>query len=104
MHARPGWTRQHIEQPAGEVVSLMQAALADYLRQPVQWQHCIAHRWRYASPRTMEAAPTRPSWWDAALGLGVCGDFFGHSGIEDAWQSSRSLHAALLDLPFDAAA
>jgi len=104
VHARPGWTRQHIEQPAGEVVSLMQAALADYLRQPVQWQHCIAHRWRYASPRTMEAAPTRPSWWDAALGLGVCGDFFGHSGIEDAWQSSRSLHAALLDLPFDAAA
>jgi hypothetical protein len=34
----------------------------------------------------------------------VCGDFFGKSGIEDAWQSARSLHAALLELPFDTAA
>jgi hypothetical protein len=104
VHARPGWSRQHIEQPAGEVLTSMQTALADYLGQPLQWQHCTAHRWRYALPRAMKAKPSRPSWWDAARGLGVCGDFFGDSGIEDAWQSARSLHAALLDLPFDTAA
>jgi renalase len=104
VHARAGWSRQHIEQPACEVLTSMQTALADYLGQPVQWQHCTAHRWRYALPRAMKAKPSRPSWWDAALGLGVCGDFFGDSGIEDAWQSARSLHAAFLDLPFDAEA
>ena len=103
-HARPGWSRQHIEQPAGEVLTSMQTALADYLGQPVQWQHCTAHRWRYASPRAMKAKPSKPSWWDPALGLGVCGDFFGDSGIEGAWQSAGALHSAVLDLPFDAAA
>jgi predicted NAD/FAD-dependent oxidoreductase len=103
-HARPGWSRQHIEQPAGEVLASMQTALADYLGQPVQWQHCTAHRWRYASPRAMKAKPSKPSWWDPALGLGVCGDFFGDSGIEGAWQSAGALHSAVLDLPFDAAA
>ncbi len=103
-HARPGWSRQHIEQPACEVLTLMQAALADYLGQSVRWQHCTAHRWRYALPRALKAAPPRPSWWDAARGLGVCGDFFGESGIEGAWQSARSLHAALLGLTFDTSA
>jgi len=104
VHARSGWSRQHIEQPACEVLTSMQTALADYLGQPVQWQHCTAHRWRYALARAMKAKPSRPSWWDAARGLGVCGDFFGDSGLEDAWQSARSLHAAMLDLPFDAEA
>ena len=104
VHARSGWSRQHIEQPACEVLTSMQTALADYLGQPVQWQHCTAHRWRYALARAMKAKPSRPSWWDAVRGLGVCGDFFGDSGLEDAWQSARSLHAAMLDLPFDAEA
>ena len=104
VHARSGWSRQHIEQPACEVLTSMQTALADYLGQPVQWQHCTAHRWRYALARAMKTKPSRPSWWDAARGLGVCGDFFGDSGLEDAWQSARSLHAAMLDLPFDAEA
>ncbi len=102
-HARPGWSRQHVEQSASDVLTLMQAALAEFLGQAVRWRHCTAHRWRYALPRALKNPAPRSSWWDAERGLGVCGDFFGDSGIEGAWQSAWSLHAALLDLPRDSA-
>jgi predicted NAD/FAD-dependent oxidoreductase len=36
-------------------------------------------------------APTDPCWWDAAQGLGVCGDFFTGSGVEGAWLSGQAL-------------
>jgi predicted NAD/FAD-dependent oxidoreductase len=95
-HARSGWSRGHLEQPAAWVQQQLQAALAECLGRPVDWHHCTVHRWRYALPQAHATAPAALSWWDAGQGLGVCGDFLGGCGVEGAWLSARSLSAALL--------
>jgi renalase len=103
VHARAGWSRRHLEQPAAWVEPQMRAALAEWLGRPVDWLHCEVHRWRYAMPQLQGVGPAESCWWDAAQGLGVCGDFLGGSGIEGAWLSGRSLAAALLQRAFDTA-
>lgn len=95
-HARAGWSRQHLEQPPEWVQQQLQAALAETLGQPVDWLHCTVHRWRYALPQARLTAPGESFWWDAAQGLGVCGDFLGGSGVEGAWLSAHALSAAML--------
>jgi predicted NAD/FAD-dependent oxidoreductase len=95
-HARTGWSRRHLEQPAAWVQQQMQAALAERVGRPVDWHHCTVHRWRYALPQAHGTAPAASFWWDTAQGLGVCGDFLGGSGVEGAWLSAQALSAALL--------
>ncbi len=98
-HARAGWSRQHLEQPAVWVEQQLQRALAERLGRPIEWLHCAVHRWRYALP-PLPAAPLAAScWWDARLRLGVCGDFLGGTGVdgvEGAWLSAQALSKALL--------
>jgi renalase len=101
-HARAGWSRRHLEQPAAWVQQQMQGALAEWLGWPVHWQHGVVHRWRYAVPQARRAAPAASCWWDATQGLGVCGDFLGGTGVEGAWLSAQSLSAALIEHAFDA--
>jgi hypothetical protein len=74
----------------------MQAAMQDWIGAPVEWQHAVVHRWRYAVPQASSVAPVQPCWWDEARGLGVCGDFFGGTGVEAAWQSARALTDAVM--------
>jgi predicted NAD/FAD-dependent oxidoreductase len=95
-HARTGWSRRHLEQPAAWVQQCMQVALADCVGRPVDWHHCTVQRWRYALPQAGGSAPSASAWWDAAQGLGVCGDFLGRSGVEGAWLSAQSLCTAVL--------
>jgi predicted NAD/FAD-dependent oxidoreductase len=95
-HARSGWSRRHLERPAAWVQQQMQAALADAWGGLVDWHHCLVHRWRYAMPQSQRALPTRSCWWDAAQGLGVCGDFLGGAGVEGAWLSAQALSAELV--------
>jgi predicted NAD/FAD-dependent oxidoreductase len=98
VHARTGFSRQHLEQPAAWVQQQLQDALAEWLGRPVDWMHSVAHRWRYAlpQPHPRAAAPAAAFWWDASQGLGVCGDVLGGMGIEGAWLSGHALSAALL--------
>ena len=96
LHARAGWSREHLEQPAAWVQAQMQTALAEWLGRPVEWRHCAVHRWRYAVPLVQHAEPAGQCWWDGEQGLGVCGDFLGSPGAEGAWLSAQSLAAALL--------
>jgi predicted NAD/FAD-dependent oxidoreductase len=102
VHARTGWSRRHLEQPTAWVQQQMQAALAECLGRPVDWHHCTVHRWRYALSQAHGIAPTPLFWWDAAQGLGVCGDFLGGCGVEGAWLSAQSLSAAILQRACDA--
>jgi predicted NAD/FAD-dependent oxidoreductase len=91
VHARADWSRQHLEEQAAWVQSRMQAALSEWLGEPIDWQHAVVHRWRYAMPQALGVAQAAHCWWDAARGLGVCGDFLGGTGVEGAWQSAQAL-------------
>lgn len=103
VHARAGWSRRHLEHPPAWVQQQLQAALADHLGRPVDWLHCTVHRWRYAVPQAPLAASATSCWWDAAQGLGVCGDFIGGAGVEGAWLSGQTLGATVLQPAGDAA-
>ena len=94
VHAQADWSQQNLEQDAEAVRDHLQAALAGWLGRPVDWLHAVAHRWRYALPPTSKP-PGERCWWDAALGLGVCGDFLGRTGAEGAWLSAQALCAAM---------
>jgi hypothetical protein len=51
------------------------------------------HRWRYAGPAfdCDDSFDSDGAWWDASLGLGVCGDFLAGGGVEAAWHSGDEL-------------
>ena len=96
-HARTDWSLRHLEQPAAWVQSQIQAAMAECAGSPFDWHHCTVHRWRYALPQADGATtPGETAWYDPVQGLGVCGDFFGTSGVEGAWLSAQSLCTAKL--------
>jgi len=96
VHARADWSQQHLEEPAAWVQARMQAATHEWLGEPIEWQHVVVHRWRYAMPQTSGDAPAHQCWWDAARGLGVCGDFLGGTGVEGAWHSAQALIESVL--------
>jgi len=98
LQATARWSLTHLEAPPAEVQAALQAALAAWLGKPLQWAHAAVHRWRYASvPRAAGTPVAGRCAWDAALGLGWCGDALGGSGVEGAWTSGRALAAALTD-------
>ncbi len=106
-HASSAWSAAHLEESSATVVDALCAALTSLLAagRPVTWHHASAHRWRYATPSN-PALDARECWWDARLGLGVCGDFFGGGNVEAAWRSGDELAdtvAAWLEEPHEVA-
>jgi len=61
--------------------------------QPVRWHLADVHRWRYASPALdcNDSLEGDKALWDESLGIGVCGDWLGGSGVEAAWHSGDEL-------------
>lgn len=102
-HATPEWSAAHLEADPQRVTKALSAALGALLPRgaAVQWQHQSVHRWRYAhaavapaSARSADAGTGTTGlecWWDADLGLGVCGDHLGGGGVEGAWHSGDEL-------------
>jgi predicted NAD/FAD-dependent oxidoreductase len=93
--ATPEWSSANLEFDAPKVAEALQSALRVMLPggtagSALAWHHLAAHRWRYAAPL---AAPAFAGdcLWDAALGLGVCGDYLGGGGVEAAWRSGDEL-------------
>jgi renalase len=98
-HARPSWSREHLEQPADWVQAQLQAAVADWLGCSLTWRCAKVHRWRYAMPGPVPAPRASQCWWNARMGIGVCGDFLGGqggNGVEGAWLSGTELARSFL--------
>lgn len=94
---RADWARHAAVTPmAPWVQAELQAALEHGVGQSLRWQHLQVHRWRCALLQPARSVPAPIRWWDADLGLGLCGDFIGGAGAEGAWLSAQSLGAAVL--------
>jgi predicted NAD/FAD-dependent oxidoreductase len=112
-HAGAAWSAAHQDAAPEAVQRLLSQALAALLPAgvAVQWHHRAVQRWRFALPAAeatgagpgAAAADGHDCWWDAALGLGVCGDFLGSRegpspvrGVEAGWRSGDELADTLL--------
>lgn len=89
IHASPDWSAQHLELTSGEVVPLLLARFfAEAATAPHEPVHAAAHRWRYAMAGRADGPP---ALWDAALDLGVCGDWLIGPRVESAFISGLEL-------------
>jgi predicted NAD/FAD-dependent oxidoreductase len=92
LQANPEWSREHLEDaPEGVEAALpmlLGAALGVDVPKP---QTVAAHRWRYARSGREGSGHL----WDAAAGLGVCGDWLLGARVESAWLSGTGLAAAI---------
>ena len=90
-HASAALSETHLEALDDAVHAALSTALGDFLGQVPNWRVLQVHCWRYASVTRPDACALEPFWFDAELGLGVCGDFLGGAGVEGAWTSGNAL-------------
>lgn len=92
IQASAAWSRHNLERAAAEVArDLLARFFAAAGAAPVEPAFLDAHRWRYAA----SGAAGRDALWDAACGIGACGDWLIGPRIENAWLSGRRLAAAV---------
>lgn len=94
LHASPAWSTARLEgRPeawAADLLALLEQALGPL--PPVV--SLTGHRWRYA---LVTRALGEPCLWDAAAGLGVCGEWCIAGRIEAAFLSGQAMASAILD-------
>ena len=91
LHASATWSDAHIEDSADTVATALLAAFAELGGiTPDAWS---AHRWRYAD---CEQPLQLGAVWQAADGLGLCGDWLNGGKVEGAWSSGRILAGQML--------
>lgn len=92
LHATADWAAAHLEDDFGAVAAALAGAFeglcAGYA--PVE---AMAHRWRYALVRD---AVGPAAHWDAAAGIGACGDWCVGARVDSAWRSGAAMAAAVL--------
>jgi predicted NAD/FAD-dependent oxidoreductase len=88
VQASADWSRRHLERSEAEVAgALLSAFHAATGTGPRPTAALAAHRWRYARPAALDAG----ALWDAAAGIGACGDWLCGPRVECAWLSGRQL-------------
>jgi predicted NAD/FAD-dependent oxidoreductase len=89
LHADPQWTAARFEAPASLILgALLEAFRAAVGRDLPEARVLELHRWRYARASRPLG---EPCFWDPGRGLGVCGDWFLGSRVEDAFLSGVAL-------------
>ena len=94
IHASPARSRELIDLPKEEAAQVL---LADFFAAtgaaPATPVHLDAHRWLYAQPVAQKGEGAR---FDAALGIGIAGDYLHSPRVEGAWLSGQALAQAVL--------
>ena len=96
LHATREWTVGHLEHSADSVTESMIAAFQHATGCTSRPVHAVSHRWRYALPDPVVAAP---ALYDAALGLGAAGDWCGGARVEGALLSGIALAERVVATP-----
>lgn len=93
IHASPAWSTRHLEDSDERVQAKLLKAFAEITGIRATPSHAVVHRWRYAQTQVPLG---RSHLYDAASGLGVCGDWcLGHR-VEDAFVSGLELALAMV--------
>ena len=89
VHGHWQWSTDHLEDEPGEVADALLASFFEALDlAPRAPAFRATHRWRYALP----VGPlSEDALFDAATGLGACGDWCNGPRVEGAWLSGRTL-------------
>jgi renalase len=98
--ASAAWSAIHADDRPAAVSEALRDALRAELNPggAIRWCHSTVHRWLYARPaRTPLGTPG--CWWDAAKGLGVCGDFLAGPRVEAAFLSGLDMAQAAVGTP-----
>ncbi len=88
LQADEDWSRDHLEDQPEAVEQTFLATLTKHIG--VDLENIVAtsvHRWRYAKASPLDHGAV----WNAAIGLGACGDWLIAPRIEAAWLSGRKL-------------
>jgi predicted NAD/FAD-dependent oxidoreductase len=96
VHARPEWSAERLELAPEAVAPLLLEAFARITRDRGSLPPAtltLAHRWRYA---LVTRALGEPALWDAAAGLGICGDWCLGPRVECAYLSGKGLAELIL--------
>ncbi len=94
LHATTAWSTRHLEASPEEVQSRLVATLEAIFGRPARHRGlCQAHRWKYAIPGNVL---DEDYLWDAAAGLGACGDWCAGPRVEGAFLSGAAMAGALL--------
>jgi len=88
IQASAAWSQEHLEDAPDRVQAKLLKAFSEITGIRATPAHADVHRWRYA--KTLQ--PLKQSHlWDAALNLGICGDWcIGHR-VEDGFVSGLAL-------------
>jgi predicted NAD/FAD-dependent oxidoreductase len=93
VHSRNDWAERNMETDKDAVRTAMLEALAERMGQDFSDAPWLdLHRWRFAN---VEGTVGKPFLFDAALGLGACGDWCIGNRVEAAFESASRLADAL---------
>ena len=93
IHGHWTWSAEHLEDPPEAVgQALLGAFFAALDLEPRKPAFLGTHRWRHALPTEPLA---EDHLYDAAAGLGVCGDWCNGPRVEGAWLSGEALGRAM---------
>jgi renalase len=88
VQASPAWSTEHLDDDAERVKAKMLKGFAQITGIRAEPGHAVAHLWRYAQTQQPLG---QPFLWDAAAGIGLCGDWcLGHR-VENAFVSGLEL-------------
>ena len=95
VQASADWSQEHIHDDAARVQAKLLKAFSEVTGIHAEPAHAEMHRWLYA--KTVQPLGTS-HLWDAASGLGVCGDWCLGSRVEDAFVSGLELAQSMAKL------
>lgn len=94
IHANAEWSAEHLDDDPATVRTELLSAFADAIGQPIgPVEHCRVHLWRYSIPKN---ALSCEYLWDAAAGLGACGDWLCGGRVEGAFLSGQAVAGAVM--------